>query len=357
MQYGMLGNKKAGDVHLRASRIGLGCMGLSEFYGVIPPKEDGVRLIRSAYDDFGINYFDTADQYGFGANEEILGEALKELPRDKVVVATKCGVKRDPSNPAYRGLDGSSAYIKSAVEASLHRLALDYVDLLYLHRVDSKVPFEESVRAMAELVQEGKVRAIGFSEITPEQIKLANAIHPVAGIQTEYSLWFRTPEVDGVLATCRELGISFVPYSPLGRGFLSGEIRSVEGLPPTDFRRGLPRFQAENMEHNLRITDAIKMMAVGKGVSAAQLALAWMLYKSDDIFPIPGTTKLTHLASNAVVPSIILTREEVEALEKVAPLGCAKGARYPESAMKAFSYSDDNIEDRVTVSVSSSYGK
>jgi aryl-alcohol dehydrogenase-like predicted oxidoreductase len=309
---------------LEVSEQGLGCMGMSAFYGTTDEVESTAAIHLAL--DLGITFLDTADMYGLGRNEELVGRAIAGR-RDEVVLATKFGniVREDGS----RGVDGRPEYVHQAFAASQRRLGLDHVDLYYQHRVDKTVPIEETVGAMAELVAAGKVRHLGLSEASPETIRRAHAVHPIAALQTEYSLWTRDPE-DGLLDTCRELGIGFVAYSPLGRGFLTGRFRSAGDFDEGDFRAGLPRLQGENLERNLALVARVEELAAAKGVTPAQLALAWVLAQGDDVVPIPGTKRRSYLEQNAAASQIELGSEDLEALDEAFPHGAAAGDRYPD---------------------------
>ncbi len=317
---------------LTVSAVGLGCMGMSFAYGATDEAES-VKTLRRAV-DLGVTFFDTAETYGPFTNEELLGRTLKPV-RDRVVIATKFGFKLDPAKTgpaAMTGVDSRPEHVKEVAEASLKRLGTDIIDLFYQHRVDPNVPIEDTVGAMAELVKEGKVRALGLSEAGSATIRRAHAVHPIAAVQSEYSLWSRDPEED-VLATCRELGIGFVPYSPLGRGFLTGAIRQTDDLAADDFRRSLPRFQGENFDANAALVTRLQALAEEKGVTAAQLALAWVLHQGDDIVPIPGARKLHHLEQNAAAADIVLSATEVKELgDIVAPENVA-GKRYSDASL------------------------
>lgn len=313
------------------SAIGLGCMGMSAFYGEPSSEGDAIKVIHRAL-DLGLNFFDTAEMYGPHTNEVLLGKALKER-RDEAFVATKFGIGYNADRTALK-VDGSQANVRRAIEGSLQRLGMDHVDLYYLHRVDADTPIEETVGAMAELVKEGKVRFLGLSEAAPATLRRGHAVHPINALQTEYSLWSREPE-DEILATCEELGVGFVPYSPLGRGFLSGDIRSVEDLAPDDFRRNNPRFQGENFQKNLDLVEAVSAIAADKGVTPAQLALAWVLAQGDNLVPIPGTRRVRTLEENIAAVEIVLTAQDLERVEAVFPKGAASGHRYAEAARSA----------------------
>lgn len=322
--------RKLGSHGPWVSSIGLGCMGMSEFYGPRDEKESIATIHRAL--DLGITFLDTADMYGPHTNEALVGRAIKERGREEIVLATKFGVVRDPSNPTFRGVSGKPEYVRSACEASLRRLGVDTIDLYYQHRVDPDTPIEETVSAMAQLVKEGKIRYLGLSEAGVQTIRRAHAVHPIAALQTEYSLWTRDPE-DGILQVCRELGIAFVAYSPLGRGFLTGKIRRFEDLAPDDFRRYSPRFQGENFQRNLDLVERVHGIAVQKGCTPAQLALAWVLSQGEDIIPIPGTKRRTFLEENLGALDVRLTPEDLARIEEAMPKGVAAGMRYPEAIM------------------------
>ncbi|MBB2701348.1 aldo/keto reductase [Rhizobium phaseoli] len=317
---------------LTVSAVGLGCMGMSFAYGASDEAES-IRTLNRAV-DLGVTLFDTAEVYGPFTNEILLGKALKPH-RDRVVIATKFGFKIDTSRAgaaAIAGVDSRPEHVRAVAEASLKRLGIETIDLLYQHRVDPNVPIEETVGVMAELVREGKVRALGLSEAGSATIRRAHAVHPIAALQSEYSLWTRDPEED-VLATCRELGIGFVPYSPLGRGFLTGAIRKADDLAADDFRRQVPRFQAENFDANAALVATLERLAAEKGVTAAQLALAWVLSQGDDIVPIPGARKLHHLEQNAAAADISLSAAELRQLGEAIPAAQVAGKRYSDASL------------------------
>lgn len=322
--------RKLGSQGLVASQLGLGCMGMSEFYGPISEQENMATLHRAV--ELGITFWDTADAYGPHRNEMLLAKALKGI-RDTITLATKFGIVRDPDNPQARGLNGTPAYVQACCDASLQRLDVEVIDLYYLHRVDPNTPIEVTVDAMAGLVKAGKVRGIGLSEVSAETLRKAHAVHPISAVQSEYSLWSREPE-DGVLQTCRELGIAFVAYSPLGRGFLTGQIRSPEDLAPDDFRRSSPRFMGDNFQKNLDLVQQIRQLATQKQCTPAQLALAWVMAQGDDIFPIPGTKHVHYLEENAGAAAIILTDEELEQINSIVPRNAVAGMRYAAAGMK-----------------------
>nr|WP_245604048.1 aldo/keto reductase [Patulibacter minatonensis] len=312
-----------GDQGLRVSRLGLGCMGMSEFYGATDDTESIATIHRSL--ELGVTFLDTADMYGPFVNEELVGRAIADR-RDQVVLATKFGNVRDPEDKGFRGIDGSPEYVRSACDASLQRLGLDHIDLYYQHRVDQTVPIEETVGAMAELVQAGKVRYLGLSEAAPDTIRRAHAVHPISALQTEYSIWERGPEAE-ILPLLRELGIGFVPYSPLGRGFLTGKIRTLDDLEDGDFRRHQPRLQGDNLEQNIAIVEAVDRLAGEHDATAAQVALAWVLAQGDDVVPIPGTKRRTYLEDNAGAVDIALSEDDLRLLDDT---GAAAGDRYPD---------------------------
>lgn len=322
-------SKKLGSQGIMASALGLGCMGMSEFYGA-HNDEESLKTLQHAL-DIGVTFWDTADVYGPFTNEALVGRALKGK-RDKVTLATKFGIVRNPANPQARGFNGSAAYVKSACEASLKRLQTDCIDLYYLHRVDASTPIEETAGAMAELVKEGKIKGIGFSEVSSATLKRAHAVHPVTAVQSEFSLWTRDPE-EAVLQTCAELGIAFVAYSPLGRGFLTGQIKKETDFEADDYRRFSPRFQGENFQKNLDLVTALEQLAAKKGCTASQLALAWVMAQGENIFPIPGTKHIKYLDENVGALKLLFTKEELAEIDAIFPKDAAVGLRYPEQMM------------------------
>ncbi|ELA01335.1 aldo/keto reductase [Cupriavidus sp. HMR-1] len=315
--------------------IGLGCMGMSEFYGAHDDAES-IRTIHHAL-DHGVNLLDTADIYGPHTNEQLVGRALGGGRRDKVVLATKFGIVRDPSNPTARGVNGRPEYVRAACDASLKRLGVDHIDLYYQHRIDPDTPIEDTVGAMAELVKAGKVRWIGLSEAGVETIERAHAVHPVTALQTEYSLWTRDVDENGIMATCARLGIGFVPYSPLGRGFLTGAIRTPDDFEADDYRRTNPRFMGENFARNLQLVDAVRALASEKGCSPAQLALAWVLTRGEHVVPIPGTRRVANLDDNLGALGVTLSAQDLARIDAIFPLGAAAGTRYAAAMMQFLS--------------------
>lgn len=323
--------RRLGAQGLECSALGLGCMGMSEFYGPTDEKSSLETIDRAV--ELGITMFDTADMYGPFRNEELVGRALRGK-RDRVIIATKFGNVRDPSDPAKRSISGTPEYVRQACDASLRRLGVETIDLYYQHRVDTHTPIEETVGAMSDLVLAGKVRYLGLSEAASDTIRRAHKVHPISALQSEYSLWSRDPE-GGVLDTCRELGIGFVPYSPLGRGFLTGRIKSIDDLAADDFRRASPRFQGTNFQTNLDLVERVEAIARAKGCTPAQLALAWVLAQGDDIVPIPGTRHVNRLEENVGALQVTLSAEDLRRIDAVAPKGVAAGERYTEAGMNA----------------------
>ena len=318
--------RKLGNQGLVVSELGLGCMGMSEFYGIADESEAIATIHRAL--ELGVTLLDTADMYGVGHNEELVGKAIKDC-RDRVIIATKFGNVRG-SDGSFKGVNGKPEYVRSCCDASLKRLGVDTIDLYYQHRADPNTPIEETVGAMAQLVQAGKVRYLSLSEAASATIRRAMAVHPISALQTEYSLWSREPESE-ILPTCRELGIGFVPYSPLGRGFLTGKIKSRDTLSEGDYRAGLyPRLQGDNLQQNLELVEQIEQMASAKGIKAGQLALAWVLAQGEDIVPIPGTKRRTYLEENIAAAAVTLTQAELDQIGKALPLGIAVGDRYPD---------------------------
>jgi len=324
-------HRKLGTQGLDTSAMGLGCMGMSDFYGDRSDQGESVATIHRAL-ELGVNFLDTADMYGPHTNEQLVGKAIKGK-REQFVIATKFGIVRDANDPLKRGINGRPEYVRASVEGSLKRLGIDTIDLYYQHRVDTNTPIEDTVGALADLVREGKIKYIGLSEAGPETLRRAYAVHPIAVLQTEYSLWSREPE-DEIIPACRSLGIGFVPYSPLGRGFLTGAYKSIEDFRSDDFRRTSPRFQGENFEKNLELVRHIGAVAAEKGCTPSQLALAWVLAQGNDMVPIPGTKRREFLEENIGAINVTLTSADLHRIDEIAPKGAAVGDRYAAESMR-----------------------
>jgi aryl-alcohol dehydrogenase-like predicted oxidoreductase len=324
-------HRKLGTQGLDTSAMGLGCMGMSDFYGDRSDQGESVATIHRAL-ELGVNFLDTADMYGPHTNEQLVGKAIKGK-REKFVIATKFGIVRDANDPLKRGINGRPEYVRASVEGSLKRLGINTIDLYYQHRVDTNTPIEDTVGALADLVREGKIKYIGLSEAGPETLRRAYAVHPISALQTEYSLWSREPE-DEIIPACRALGIGFVPYSPLGRGFLTGAYKSIEDFRSDDFRRTSPRFQGENFEKNLELVRHIGAVAAEKGCTPPQLALAWVLAQGNDMVPIPGTKRREFLEENVGAINVTLTPADLHRIDEIAPKGAAAGDRYAAESMR-----------------------